>query len=61
MTRTQFGFIIGFAVVALWATAGFLAMLGAVIGGLIGLGFAIVLEGRVDVNALIDRVSANRR
>lgn len=61
MSRTQFGFVIGFAVVALWAAAGFLVMLGAVVAGLIGFGVAIILEGRVDVNALIDRVGASRR
>jgi hypothetical protein len=61
MTRTQFGFVIGFAIVALWVTVGFLPMLAAVVGGLIGLGLAVVLEGRVDLNALLDRVSAGRR
>jgi hypothetical protein len=61
MTRRQFGFAVGFAVAALWAAAGFLVMIGAVVAGLIGFGVAHILDGRVDLNALIDRVSAGRR
>ncbi len=61
MNRTQFGFVVGFAIATLWAAASFLIMLGAVAAGLVGFGIARVVEGRVDVAGIVDRLSQDRR
>jgi len=61
MSRAQYGFAVGFAVAALWAVAGFLIMVAAVVAGLVGLGVVRLLDGRIDVSGLVDRVSAGRR
>jgi|RhiMetdeSRZDD1v2_1073273.scaffolds.fasta_scaffold1041723_3 hypothetical protein len=61
MKRAQFGFVVGFACAGLWAVAGFLVMVAAVVAGLIGVAVAQVMDGRVDVNALVERFSAGRR
>lgn len=61
MTRTQFGFVVGFAIATLWAVASFLVMIGAVAAGLVGLGIARVMDGRVDVAAMVNRLSQDRR
>jgi hypothetical protein len=60
MGRGQFGFVVGFACAALWAAAGFLVMIAAVVAGLIGLGVALVL-GEVDVSEWAGRLTARHR
>jgi hypothetical protein len=61
MSRQQFGFALGFAVAVVWAVAGFLIAVGALVAGLVGYGVARVLDGDVDVRGAVDRLSANRR
>ena len=61
MTKTQFGFAVGFAVVAMWAAAGFLVVLGAVAAGLIGVGLVSLVEGRWSADEVIARFSSQRR
>jgi hypothetical protein len=56
MTRAQFGFAVGFAVVAVWATAGFLVMLAAVLAGLAGYALGHVGLRGTDLRALVDRL-----
>jgi len=61
VTKTQFGFVVGFAFVALWAGAGFLAALAAVVVGLLGVGVVTLLEGRWSADEMISRISGQRR
>jgi hypothetical protein len=60
MSRAQFGFAVGFAVAAVWAVAGFLVMVAAVVAGLIGWGAIGLLDGRWNTNDLRARLSGER-
>jgi hypothetical protein len=60
MSRAQFGFAVGFAVAAVWAVAGFLVMVAAVVAGLIGWGAVGLLDGRWNTNDLRARLSGER-
>lgn len=61
MSRQQFAFAIGFAVVAVWVAAGFGAAVAAVLAGVAGFMIARVLDGQVDVGELMDRIGAGGR
>jgi hypothetical protein len=58
MTRAQFGFVIGFAIMVVWAVAGFLVMVVAVLGGLAGWGIARFSAGRHSLRDWFERMSA---
>jgi hypothetical protein len=61
MSRTQFGFTVGFALAVVWAWAGFLVALAVGIAGAAGVVIARLAEGRVDLDAWTERISAGRR
>jgi hypothetical protein len=61
MSRAQYGFAVGFAVAALWAAAGFLVMVAAVVAGLVGWAAVGLLEGRWNTADLRARFSGERR
>jgi hypothetical protein len=57
MTKTQFGFAVGFAIAVVWALAGFLVVIAAVVAGLLGFGLVRVLEGSPEASELMSRLS----
>jgi hypothetical protein len=61
MSRRQFGFLIGFAIAALWAIAGFWAAVGAVIAGTVGYIAVRMAEGEFDLRGAMEHLTPPRR
>ena len=61
MSRRQFGFLIGFLFAALWAIAGFLPALGALVAGLAGYIVVRVAEGELDLRGAMEHLTPTRR
>lgn len=61
MSHRQFGFLIGFAFAALWAIAGFLPALGAIVAGLAGYIAVRLAEGELDVRGAVEHLTPTRR
>jgi uncharacterized membrane protein len=61
MNRRQFGFLVGFAIAALWAIDGFWAAVGAVVAGVIGYVAVRMVEGEFDVRGAVEHLTPTRR
>lgn len=61
MTRGQFGFAVGFAIAVVWAVAGFLIVIAAVVAGLLGFGLIRALDNNPEANDMLDRLLVRRR
>jgi len=61
MNRRQFGFLIGFAFAALWAIAGFLPALAAIVAGVAGYVAVRLAEGELDVRGAMQHLTPTRR
>jgi hypothetical protein len=60
MNRQQFGFVVGFAIAALWWAAGFLVAIAAVVAGLVGFAVVALVGDRWDTGELMSRLSGSR-
>ena len=61
MTREQYGFAVGFAIAVVWAGAGFLVVIAAVVAGLVGFAVTRVVVGSPEAGDLLDRLAGRRR
>jgi hypothetical protein len=61
MTRAQFGFAVGFALAAVWAMAGFLIMIGALVAGVAGWAVVGLVDGKWSTGEVRSWLSQSRR
>ncbi len=61
MSYRQWGFVIGFAIAARWAIAGFWAAVGALLAGVAGYVAVRVAEGQFDIRGAIEHLTPSRR
>jgi len=61
MTRAQFGFVAGFAAAVVWATLGFLVMLGVLVAAFAGWAVVGVVEGQLTREDVRSWFSHDRR
>jgi hypothetical protein len=61
MTRTQFGFAVGFAAAVIWAALGFLVMIGVLVAGAAGWAVVALIDGTLNTGEVRSWLSHSRK
>jgi hypothetical protein len=61
MTRAQFGFAVAFASALVWATAGFLIMVGVLLAGVFGWAVVGLIDGQWNTDGVRSWLSRSRK